>query len=101
MTTFEIIQLCIIAIAVLGLAIYIIVMAIKNKWVSKIWETIKTACKEAEKLYPNGNGDKKKEYVLQKVEEKCVELGVPYKLLAKLINKLIEQIVEGYNAIKK
>lgn len=102
MSILEIIQLCIIGIAVLALAIYIIVMGVKNKWFSKLWDTIKTAIKEAEALYPDsGSGEQKKTYVLEKVEAKCVELGIPYKLLKKLINLAIDKVIDNYNVISK
>ena len=102
MTILEIIQLCIIGAAVLAVFVYIIVMAIKNKWLQKIMETIKTSIAEAEKKFPeSGSGDKKKQFVIDVVKAKCDELGIPYALLGKLINKLIERIVGNYNIISK
>ena len=102
MTVLEILELSIIGVAVLAIIIYCIVMGVKNKWFSKLWETIKIAIKEAEEKYPeSGSGEKKKEYVLAKVEEKCNELGIPYLLLKKLINLAIDKVIEDYNVIKK
>lgn len=102
MSVLEIIELCIIAVAILVIGVYCIIMGIKNKWFSKIVDTIKVAIKEAEEKYPeSGSGEKKKEYVLEKVKEKCTELGVPYKLLEKLISMFIDKVVDDYNVISK
>jgi hypothetical protein len=98
----EIVELCIIAVAVTAVLLYTVVAGIKNKWFSKLWNTIKDAIKEAEDKYPErGSGSKKKEYVLQKVEEKCKEFGIPYALLKRLINIAIDKVIEDYNIISK
>ena len=116
MTILEIIQLSVIGIALVATLIYCIVMGVKNKWFSKLWvvmgvknkwfsklwETIKLAIKEAETKFPeSGSGDKKKAYVLEQVEIKCIELGIPYSLLKKLISLAIDKIIDDYNIIKK
>ena len=102
MSVLEIIQLCVIGVAILAILIYIIVMGIKNKWFSKLWDTIKVSIKEAEEKFPeSGSGDKKKAYVLEKVKAKCDELGIPYTLLKKLINLAVDKVIEDYNVISK
>lgn len=102
MTILEIIQLSVIGIAIVAILVYCIVMGVKNKWFSKLWETIKLAIKEAETKFPeSGSGDKKKAYVLEQVEIKCIELGIPYSLLKKLISLAIDKIIDDYNVIKK
>lgn len=102
MSILEIIQLCVIAVAILTILIYIIVMGIKNKWFSKLWDTIKVSIKEAEEKYhDSGSGDKKKAYVIEKIEAKCKELNIPYALLKKLINVAIDKVIEDYNIISK
>lgn len=101
MTTLEIIQLIVIAVVVLALVIYVIVAGVKNKWFSKLAETIKVAIAEAEQKWPEGHGDEKKQYVIEAVKAKCKELGIPYEVLYKLVNKLIDTIVEHYNVISK
>ena len=102
MSVLEIIQFCVIGIAILAILIYIIVMGIKNKWFSKLWDTTKVSIKEAEEKFPeSGSGDKKKAYVLEKVKVKCDELGIPYELLKKLINVAIDKVIEDYNIISK
>lgn len=102
MSVFEIIRLCILGVAILAFAIAILVVGIKNKWFSKIWDTIKIAIKEAEEKYPeSGSGQQKKAYVLDKVEQKCKELGIPYSFLKKLINTTIEKVIKYYNVISK
>lgn len=102
MTILEIIQLSVIGIAIVAILIYCIVMGVKNKRFSKLWETIKLAIKEAETKFPeSGSGDKKKAYVLEQVEIKCIELGIPYSLLKKLISLAIDKIIDDYNVIKK
>lgn len=102
MSTLEIVQLCAICAAVLVLVVYCIIMGIKNKWFSKLWDTIKTAIKEAEEKFPEEcSGEKKKAYVLEKVEAKCKALGIPYSLLKKLISLAIDNVVSDYNIISK
>lgn len=102
MTALEIIELSIIGIAILIIGIYTIAMAIKNKWFFKIFETLKLAIKEAELKFPEQcSGEKKKAYVVAKIEEKCKELGIPYKTLKKLIELAIDKIVDDYNIISK
>lgn len=102
MSVFEIIRLCILGVAILAFAIAILVVGIKNKWFSKIWDTIKIAIKEAEEKYPeSGSGEQKKAYVLEKVKTKCDELGIPYNFLKKLINLTIDKVIKYYNVISK
>lgn len=102
MTVLEIVELSIIVVAILATVIYCVVMGVKNKWFSQLYETIKVAIKEAEAKYPDaGQGDEKKKYVLQKVEAKCKELGVPYNFLKKLIDIAIDNIIADYNIISK
>lgn len=102
MSTLQIVELSCIGVAVLGILIYCIVVGIKKKWFSQLFETLKDAIKEAEALYPDaGSGDKKKAFVLEKIEEKCKELGIPYNLLKKLISLAIDEIISDYNIIAK
>lgn len=102
MTTLEIIELVILAIVVVALSVYYIVKAIKNNWLGKIAGCVNKAIKEAEeKFTESGNGDKKKEYVLESVEKECESLGIPFSMLKKLISTLIDKIVANYNVIKK
>ena len=102
MTTLEIIQLCVIGIAVFAILIYCLVVGIKNKWFKQLLETMNTAINEAETKFPEqGSGEQKKAYVLEKVKVKCDELCIPYELLKKLINVAIEKIIEHYNIISK
>ena len=101
MTMLEIIQLICLAVISLTLVIYFIIKAIKNKWVEKLTSCIEVAIAEAEKKWPEGNGDKKLKYVLNAVKDKCNKLGIPYTLLYKLIKKLVDKIIEHYNVIAK
>ena len=102
MTTLEIIELVILAIVAIALSVYYIVKAIKNNWLCKIADCVNKAIKEAEeKFTESGNGDKKKEYVLEAVEKECESLGIPFGMLKKLISALIDKIVANYNVIKK
>lgn len=101
MTVLEIIQLVAIGLIVLGILTYLVVKAIKNKWISKLTHCIETSIKEAETQWPEGHGSEKLEYVLGKVKAKCEELGIPYMLLYKLIKALVEKIVSHYNVIAK
>lgn len=101
MSKLELIQMIILSIIILLLIIYYFIKAIKNKWLGQIINTIEEGIKEAEIKYPNGNGQIKKELVMNKVYLKCEELGIPFKLLYTLISKLIDKIIENYNVIKK
>ncbi len=101
-TIIKIIEFSVIALIVLILTIYYLVKAIKNKWLSKITQTINDAIAEAEKKFAeSGQGEKKKKYVLEKVANTCNELGIPFNLIYKLINKLIDKTIECYNVISK
>lgn len=97
MSKLELIYTIAIAIIALVLVIYYIILAIKNGWIKKITATLNEAIKYAE-FNIQGPAEKKK-YVLDKVEEKCTELGIPYALISNLINKIIEKIVANHNII--
>lgn len=99
MTTFSIIELAFIVVVAIGSGLYYSIKAIKGKWLKKITEAIKLACKEAEAS--GKTGAEKKELVLAQIEKTCTELGVPYKLMKSLVVKLINEIIAGYNAMTK
>ena len=99
MTTKELIELIALVLFILIQVIYYSILAIKNHWVKKILETMNEAIKYAEMNIDGG--EKKFNYVLTKVEEKCEELGIPFVLIRKLVKKLINKTIEGYNVIKK
>ncbi len=85
----------------LGITLLFIVNAIKNKWISKIIDTLKASIRDAEKIYGPKQGKLKLQYVLNNLKHKCEELGIPYNLLEKLFIKLIENKVDGYNTFTK
>lgn len=99
----DLIYLIIISIIVLFILVYYIVKAIKNHWINEIQGTIDGAIRKAEDLAKAGQLDKllKKEYVLQQVEKRCEELGIPYHLLYKLISKIIDIICKNHNIFVK
>lgn len=98
----EIIELVVLSAVVLALAVYYSIKAIKNNWVKKLTNTIEKAIKDAEKKYPDqGSGKQKLEYVMDCVEDECVELGIPYSLLKSLIEKIINTTIAHYNVISK
>ncbi len=99
MTKLELIELIVIAIVILFLAIYYGIKAIRNGWIDKITATINEAIKYAEKNIEGGAA--KKAYVMQQVEDKCYELGIPYALVKKLVDKLINKIIANYNILSK
>ena len=101
MSTLEIIRIAAELLIVCVLVIYYLIKIIKNKWFSKITGTIKDAIVEAENKWPEGHGDEKKSYVIESVKIKCEELGIPFELLYKLINKAIDTIISNYNTLKK
>ena len=99
--TFEIFCTILLGLVCLAIAVYIIVAGIKNKWLSKILSTIHDAIGEAEQKFGSGHGDEKKDFVIQRVKEKCSELGIPYDILYNLVCKLIDRVVANYNVIAK
>lgn len=101
MNILDLIQLISLGVVALFLIVYLIVAAVKNKWVRQLIQTIEKAISEAEEKFNNGEGELKKEYVLKAVESKAQELGIPYRLLYKLISKLIDKIISDYNVIAK
>lgn len=85
-----------------GIVAFLVVLAVKNKWVKEVYSTVVVAIKEAEEKFPeHGSGELKKEYVLNAVEKKCYELNIPYAILKLVITKLIDTIVKHYNVIAK
>lgn len=101
MSITEIVELCVLGFVVVAALVYFIVKAVKNKWLEKLTDTIETAMGEAEVKYTeSGSGDKKKEYVIEKVKEKCKELNIPYMILSTIISKAIDVIVKNYNTMK-
>ena len=103
MSKLELIELIVIAVFAVSLAIYYFIKAIKNHWLKQLQETINKAICEAETKGEKDPSFKiiKKDYVVDQVKNKCIELGIPWDLLKKLINKLIDKIIANYNIIKK
>lgn len=99
MSTLEIILTAILGLFALILIVYYLIKAIKNNYVSKIYDTIVQAMKEAEEKFTDG--EEKKQYVLLKVKEVCKEVNIPYDFIASLISKVIENIIKGYNGMIK
>lgn len=99
MDTLDLIKLVATIIIGVGIGLYFLVKAIKNRWLSKLANVINEGVKYAE---DNIKGPEAKEnYVMQKVEESCSELGIPYGLIKGPVRKLIKLIVAHYNVIKK
>ena len=98
----EIIELSILITLGVLIAIYYFIKAIKNHWFKKLIDTVNNACGEAEELYKDGYkmGIEKKMYVQNAIKGLCSEEGIPYFLIARLIDKHIDKIIAGYNAIK-
>lgn len=99
MTVASIIELVVILVLATAGVIYFAIKAIKNKWIEKLMDTIKEGVKEAEQS--GKSGTEKKEYVMEKVKAKCVELQIPYQSIYKLVSLLINTIVKYYNFIIK
>lgn len=97
MSTVELIKTIALAVIAVIIVIYFVVMAIKNGWIKKITETMNTAIRYAE---DNISGPiNKRDYVLKQVEDKCVELGIPYFLIKSIVMKLINTIISHHNII--
>ena len=99
MSILEIIELIVIAVIVLFLLIYYGIKAIKNHWVDELVMTINDAIKFIEKQ--SMKGYEKKQYVLQRVQDKCSELNIPYVFIEKLVSRLIDRIVKDHNVFVK
>ena len=99
MTKLELIELIALATIAIGIGIYYLIKALKNGWLKQLQETIETAIAQAEAT--GKTGDQKKALVLEAVREKCLELGIPYDFMSKVISRLIDKIVAHYNVIKK
>lgn len=97
MSKLELMQTIALGVIVLVILIYYLIMAIKNGWVKKLTTTLNEAIRYAEKNI-TGNVEKKK-YVMEKIEDKCIELGIPYALIKNVISKLIERIIRDHNVI--
>lgn len=101
MSITEIIELVILAVAIVTVVIYCFVKGIKNHWFKQIKDAIKIAVREAEEKFPKGHGEEKKKYVLEQIKLKGKELQIPVSLLYGLINSFIDQIIDNYNVIVK
>lgn len=101
MSTLELIQFTVIAVIAMILIVYYLIKAIKNHWLKELAETVNSAIRYAEDTFTGEDKSKKKAYVLNQVQRKCDELGIPYTLIYNLINKLINRVIKDYNVIKK
>lgn len=101
MNTINLIIIVVLALFITILITYYVIKAIKNKWVGEILDVIKTSMKDAETKYESGQGEQKKEYVLEQVQNKCSELNIPFEFIKKLVSLLINQIIEHYNIMTK
>ena len=102
MTKLELIELIILGLIIVAMVVYYTIMAIKNKWLTKLTNCAEAAIKEAEKKFPEpGSGDKKKAYVLDCVKAECDKLGIPYNVMSNLISKFVDTIIKNYNVLKK
>lgn len=98
MTKDTILLIILIALAVIA-AIVLLIIFIKKGWLSALNDTINQAMYYAEHNIEGSAA--KKQYVIEQVEKKCIELHIPYYLIKTAISKLIDRIVGKYNIIKK
>lgn len=105
MTKMELAYTIALAVIALVLIVYFLIKIVKGKLVGKIYDQIIEAMKEAEDKFKDLSGkeksEAKKKYVLDKVKVTCKDIGVPYDFIAKLISKVIENVVKGYNGMTK
>lgn len=99
MTTLEIIFTVVIGLIALILIGYYAIKIVKNNYINKIYDGIVQAMKRAESLALSGPA--KKEYVLNQVRATCKDLDIPYDFIAKLVSKVIENVIKGYNSMIK
>ena len=97
MSKLELIEMIALAAIVFIGFIVLLIVAIKNGWIKKLTKTLNEAMYYADHNI-SGAAEKKK-YVLSKVEEKCIELGIPWFLIYKVVNRLIEKVVTYHNVI--
>lgn len=100
MSTDTILLIILIALAVIA-AIVLLIIFIKKGWLSALNDTINQAMYYAEHNMEGAGPMAKKQYVIDAVEKKCVELHIPYYLIKTAISKLIEHTVGKYNILKK
>lgn len=93
-----ILLIILIALAIIA-GIVLLIIFIKKGWLSALNDTINQALYYAEHNIEGPTA--KKQYVIDQVEKKCVELHIPYYLIKTAISKLIEKIVGKYNIIQK
>lgn len=101
MSALEIVDIVVMAVIVVAVIVWVIIKGIKNKWFSKLYDTLKVAISEAEKAWPTGHGADKKAYVMERIKEECDKLGIPYALIESFIKKMIDTIIEHCNVMKK
>lgn len=105
MSTRELILTIVLAGIAIGMIIFYVIKIVKNKLVGKIYDDIVKAMREAEEKFKHLSGkeksEAKKKYVLEQVKITCKDLSIPYDFIAKLIAKVIENIVNGYNGMTK
>lgn len=106
METWNWIILIVACILVVGILICGIVFLAKKGWMKEIKNILEKAIKEAEEKFPeSGSGRKKKEYVINAVEEWCKKksfwMGLLFKAFKAALCGLINTIVSNYNVIAK
>lgn len=99
MSNRDLVELIIYAVVAIFVVGYFVIKAIKNHWIKQLTDTLNEALHYAEENI-TGPSDKKR-YVLTKLEEKCIELGIPYGLIRRLLDKLIEKVVAYHNKVAK
>lgn len=97
MSTMEMIKTVALAGIALFIILYFAILGIKNGWIKKINETLTTAIRYAEDNITGAT--EKRNYVLKQVEDKCVELGIPYLLIKSIVMKLIDTIISHHNIL--
>ena len=95
MSKLELIETIVLAAVLVIVLVYYMIAAIKNGWIKKLTKTINEALRYAEDNIKGS--EEKKKYVLTKVEEKCIELNIPYFMIQWLISKLINKVISHKN----
>lgn len=99
MTTLEIIFTAVIGLIALILIGYYAIKIVKNNYINKVYDIIVESMKHIETT--NLSGTAKKEYVLNQVKATCKDLDIPYDFIAKLVSKVIENVIKSYNSMIK
>lgn len=97
MSTLELVYTISVSVVVGGLSIFCIIMFIRNAWFKKIKDALDEAIAYAEHNIKGAS--EKFIYVTKKIEFECIDIGIPYVLIKRVISKYVNKVIKHYNVI--